>query len=268
MPGYLKVDAVEITAKENMGSEALPVYMVRFIGDVEFVEDTFEMVEMIGDEVTVVRPVMKSGDTRKVYGRVSFSLLKEQWVKKSLVFDESPTMNAGQRKVDFPHSVLDGSEAAKEARDKFERKQAEKAALIAAEAKRLKEKQTAFLEARKLKFGELAKLLGGDWKGSYICGQGETGLTLSMEGDDTGLLSAVFSFYPLSGTAPSGVFKMAGVFDEELKIKLEPEKWISRPDGYYMIDLNGVVDSKNNSMVGWINARGCSTFKLKKNSQI
>ncbi|MBL8550274.1 MAG: hypothetical protein JNJ73_09835 [Hyphomonadaceae bacterium] len=88
--------------------------------------------------------------------------------------------------------------------------------------------------------------LSGEWIGSYVCAQGETALTLSIEdaGRDAprGDIVADFRFsaLPHNPAVPSGSFSMRGRIDAGSgRIELYGERWRQRPFLYEMVNLFG-----------------------------
>jgi hypothetical protein len=92
--------------------------------------------------------------------------------------------------------------------------------------------------------------LVGVWEGSYIAGQGETGLTLTVtkEGSE---YKAVFAFYNLPGqtNAREGSFRMNASLSRG-KYTLKAYEWIDRPGSYNYVDLEGTISGDNFSGTG------------------
>ncbi|WP_267887811.1 serine/threonine-protein kinase [Streptomyces sp. NBRC 109706] len=109
----------------------------------------------------------------------------------------------------------------------------------------------------------------GEWRGSYFCTQGETGLTLTIAPDgDDGRLAATFTFFPLSSdsNAQRGSFAMSG-FQDGSHVELEGDHWIDRPGSYLMVDLSGDVRASDpDAMDGRVlsTQSGCSTFSVSR----
>ncbi len=97
---------------------------------------------------------------------------------------------------------------------------------------------------------ERNETLDGDWKGTYTCSQGETGLTLSISARGN-KLTATFSFYPVPSNpgVPTGSYKMEGTIKGN-KIDLSGTEWINQPSGYSMIDVIGTLDETNKTISG------------------
>lgn len=104
----------------------------------------------------------------------------------------------------------------------------------------------------------------GVWVGRYECGQGITALTLEVAGQP-GQLTATFRFGPVKENpgVPKGVYAMTGAYDAKSgKVKLAGEKWITQPDGYFMVDLTGRVAPDGSRLAGEVPAAGCTRFEL------
>ncbi len=135
--------------------------------------------------------------------------------------------------------------------------------------------------------------IAGVWQGRYICGQGPTGVTLTIRvlPPRPGLqlyiyhwvtslirgpkfepsawkpkrseIAALFQFYPLPGAkpAPSGSFELDGTFDPAVGlVDLDPTKWVEQPPGYMLIGFRAVQDGK--SLRGAINEPGCGVIAV------
>lgn len=90
-----------------------------------------------------------------------------------------------------------------------------------------------------------ASPLEGVWTGAYICGQGETGVRLTIEdGAAPNELIATFRFLPVETNpdVPDGVFIMRGAYEPSGAVALRGDHWIVRPVDYEMVDLIGRVE--------------------------
>ncbi len=96
-----------------------------------------------------------------------------------------------------------------------------------------------------------AAQLNGDWVGTYRCGQGDTGLTLSVTGEDQ-YLEAIFSFYATSSNpnVPSGSYRMRGVYNGQGTIDLEFVEWINRPSGFDHLNFEASVNLSTEEIRG------------------
>lgn len=87
----------------------------------------------------------------------------------------------------------------------------------------------------------------GLWRGTYKCGQGMTGLDLTVEPAPGGGLVAEFYFYaiPSNPEVPSGRFRMSGSVTPSGVVRLlaSDDNWIDRPPGYLVVGLVGSISS-------------------------
>lgn len=105
-----------------------------------------------------------------------------------------------------------------------------------------------------LKNNSLSNNISGDYVGTYKCGQGITGLTLSIrKQNNASKFEAEFKFYPvkLNPNVPSGSYLMRGVITGQ-KIKLKGTEWINQPLGYDMVDIECTWDKSNKTLRGII----------------
>jgi len=90
---------------------------------------------------------------------------------------------------------------------------------------------------------ELLREFVGVWEGSYVAGQGETGLTLTVYVEG-GNYKAIFDFYNLPGrsNAVNGKYYMNISYDTLTRIySLKGYEWILRPNNYGFVDLEGTI---------------------------
>jgi hypothetical protein len=111
----------------------------------------------------------------------------------------------------------------------------------------------------------------GEWRGSYSCNQGETGLTLIITPSANGsTVSAKFDFYPVPSNpgVPSGSFTMSGSYASG-ELRLTQENWINQPGGYGMVDLVlNTAPGDDNTLTGTVigHIPGCDWVSLKRRS--
>ncbi len=112
-----------------------------------------------------------------------------------------------------------------------------------------------------------AVALLGNWTGSYVCAQGETGVTLSLDAA-TGLsFNGSFSFFalPQNPGVPSGSFAIAGTFDpQSRRIAIEAVRWIEQPPGYIMVGMTGTVSADLTSIVGNLTHPSCAGLSVSR----
>lgn len=110
----------------------------------------------------------------------------------------------------------------------------------------------------------------GNWQGTYVCAQGKTGLTLTIDRQDGHTFSGVFQFYPVREniTVPEGCFTVSGRIGSGGAVDIVGNSWIKRPAGYITVDLHGRVGQGGSSMSGTVATPGhgrlCSRFDLTR----
>jgi len=90
---------------------------------------------------------------------------------------------------------------------------------------------------------ELLRELVGVWEGSYIAGQGETGLTLTVF-EEGGNFKATFDFYNLPGESnvANGKYYMNVSYDTSTeRYSLIGDEWILHPSNYGFANLEGTI---------------------------
>lgn len=107
----------------------------------------------------------------------------------------------------------------------------------------------------------------GTWQGKYGCAQGLTGLTLTVDSDISGDVSAVFEFYevPENPGTPNGSFNMAGTY-EDGQLSLVGTDWIDQPEGYVVVDYESNTDLgiDPDRLFGTVLGPGCNIFEMRK----
>ncbi|WID98090.1 hypothetical protein QO058_07565 [Bosea vestrisii] len=110
----------------------------------------------------------------------------------------------------------------------------------------------------------------GNWQGSYVCAQGKTGLTLTIDRQDGREFSGVFQFYAVREniTVPEGCFTVSGRIRSGGAVDIVGAAWIKRPAGYITVDLHGRIASGGAGMSGTVATPGygnlCSRFDLTR----
>lgn len=106
------------------------------------------------------------------------------------------------------------------------------------------------------------------WQGRYICAQGPTGLTLTLDLPADGRVSAVFDFgaVPENPTVPTGRYLVVGTVlhrgDGGLDLALVPDRWIAQPPGYEMVGLVAAIDPGGRVLRGRIDHPSCTGVEL------
>jgi hypothetical protein len=86
-----------------------------------------------------------------------------------------------------------------------------------------------------------AEKIDGVWEGAYVCGQGKTALTLTLDGDADGRVAGTFAFGPRSDNpgVPRGRYVVEGNIDSSGHFTLRGVRWMEQPTDYAMVDLKG-----------------------------
>ena len=112
-----------------------------------------------------------------------------------------------------------------------------------------------------------AQGIGGTWRGTYNCGQGNTALTLTIAPAGKERVNALFHFEPAFDNpgVPAGCFEMTGRFEAlSGRLTLDPSFWIARPDDYVMVGLRG--EMRGDATPGQVEGPGCTEFRLARRS--
>ncbi len=95
--------------------------------------------------------------------------------------------------------------------------------------------------------------LSGTWQGTYLCSQGETGISLEVSGDDSGSVQGSVKFYPTEHStvpfAPAS-YSVRGTFLSDGRLLLKPGQWIEKPGNYSMGTLDGAISQDHQSYAG------------------
>ena len=119
---------------------------------------------------------------------------------------------------------------------------------------------------------EASPALIGNWQGTYVCAQGKTGLTLTIDRQDGRTFSGVFQFYPVRDniTVPEGCFAVSGRIGSGGAVDIVGATWIKRPAGYITVDLHGRVGQGGTNLSGTVATPGygdlCTRFDLTRAS--
>ncbi|WP_353946603.1 serine/threonine-protein kinase [Streptomyces sp. HUAS MG91] len=108
--------------------------------------------------------------------------------------------------------------------------------------------------------------LSGQWDGSYLCNQGITGLSLTIEQHGDGTADAVFSFYPAPSNpgVPRGSFAMEGTYAGGV-LTLRASRWINQPPDYAAVNLSATYDTSTpDHLDGLVYGANCTTFSTER----
>ncbi len=107
--------------------------------------------------------------------------------------------------------------------------------------------------------------MDGVWTGTYDCGQGLTGVKLTITGATGGALMARIDFYPVASNpgVPDGSYELVGSYSTAKGLVLNPDYWIDEPANYEMVGLSASSPHAN-SMSGAVHGLNCSTFSVTR----
>lgn len=105
--------------------------------------------------------------------------------------------------------------------------------------------------------------LTGTYTGRYEASQGETGVTLEIVSEDTG----IFSFYNLPGhsNAEEGSYQVTILYEDGL-IRLKGTQWMDKPSTYVFVTFCGTLSADGGQFVGKVDSNENWSFELTKTS--
>jgi hypothetical protein len=106
------------------------------------------------------------------------------------------------------------------------------------------------------------------WRGSYVCPQGETSLVLRVREVRGNAVVAVFDFdHP--PTNVHGAYLVSGTYNpREHALALEPVRWLNRPPNYVMVGLSGTLGPGERQYEGRITYPDCEDFSLAPDNSL
>lgn len=102
------------------------------------------------------------------------------------------------------------------------------------------------------------------WRGSYSCGQGDTGLEVTLRPLGQGRLEGTLSFFPLPANpgVPRGCYRVTGQADPTGGVELRGGQWVRQPPGYHTVDLSGRI-GPDAGFSGEVVGDSCGQFQLQ-----
>ncbi|MCX5743400.1 MAG: hypothetical protein NT062_12980 [Proteobacteria bacterium] len=107
------------------------------------------------------------------------------------------------------------------------------------------------------------------WHGVYLCSQGETDVTLTLEWAGAEA-EAVFAFGPTTNNARplTGATRLRGSFvelgDGSFAVDLDPLEWVTQPPGYVMVGMTGTIDAAMQKLVGRMKSSNCGGIDVDR----
>ena len=111
----------------------------------------------------------------------------------------------------------------------------------------------------------------GPWVGTYTCGQGLTGISLTITEAREGRAEALFHFYavPENPGVPTGCFLQSGTYNAETRrVTLRGGRWLLQPPDYVTVGFSGQLDRAGRRLTGKvIGPRGCTAFRMERRAE-
>lgn len=109
--------------------------------------------------------------------------------------------------------------------------------------------------------------LNGVWEGLYECGQGATGLTLTVDDRGNGELGAAFEYHPTPNNpdVATGIYSMTGTKTAST-LALEGHEWIEQGGDYGMVALTAELEGREDTetLSGTVEGSGCTSFSVRR----
>lgn len=110
--------------------------------------------------------------------------------------------------------------------------------------------------------------LVGTWEGEYTCGQGNTGLKLTVKPPEVASVPTTFEFFPLPSnpSAAKGSYTMVGSYLSSGQLTFKQQEWVDQPPGYMMVDLavTSPVEPGIKQLSGDVLSNSCKGFSVRK----
>ena len=110
--------------------------------------------------------------------------------------------------------------------------------------------------------------LAGTWEGEYTCGQGNTGLKLTIRSPQGGAAPTTFEFFPVAGNpaAKKGSYAMIGAISPAGQLVFKQQQWIDQPPGYVMVDLavTSPLSPDASQLSGDVLMDNCKGFSVRR----
>jgi hypothetical protein len=107
------------------------------------------------------------------------------------------------------------------------------------------------------------------WRGTYVCAQGESAMTLTIDIESDGTARARYDFGATESnpTVPTGAFLLAGSIRHDgnggFGGTLDATQWIVHPDNYFMEALT-VRSPDGRRLIGKTHHESCMEFEIER----
>ncbi len=107
------------------------------------------------------------------------------------------------------------------------------------------------------------------WEGTYVCNQGLSSVTFTLDVDRAGNATARYDFGPVPSnpTVPSGSYSLTGVVRRQdgggFAGDFEPTEWIVHPPSYFMVPLS-IETGDGKTLGGTIRHSSCHSFQTTR----
>jgi hypothetical protein len=107
------------------------------------------------------------------------------------------------------------------------------------------------------------------WEGTYVCNQGLSSVTLTIDAMRNGTATARYDFGPVPSnpTVPVGAYTLKGEIHATgaggFSAQFEADEWINKPPTYFMVGL-AVESGDGKTMTGTIAHGSCRDFKTTR----
>jgi hypothetical protein len=104
------------------------------------------------------------------------------------------------------------------------------------------------------------------YRGTYVCAQGLTAMTLSIRGIGNTTQTGIMTFAPTAESrfrfAP-GVYTVQGTFDPQSgELALQPVQWVQQPPGFIFLPMEGSSTDGGDTFTGRMVGGGCGAFRI------
>jgi hypothetical protein len=106
------------------------------------------------------------------------------------------------------------------------------------------------------------------YRGTYVCGQGLTAMTLRIDGIGEEMQSGVMIFEPTLQSRfqfPPGAYTVQGIVDPlHGRLILTPVRWLRQPPGFIFLPMRGFSEDEGETFTGSILGGGCGAFHISR----